>query len=251
MTRGQLLRGAAGAAVLAAGGGVARGLREHDDGDRRVRHGRRHELQARRAEAARPARPAAAAHGQLRDLGAARRQQGDPVRPRRRGRDAAALQLRRLHLPRRRSSSSRSSSTARCRSRRTTRPTRRTRSSPPARSRFDVVLGLSGSHIVLLQAKRLMQPLNHDYLPNLGRTSGPRCRARSTTADARYTVPYVVWSDGIGWRNDKIKTDIPKMKVPWDIFWDSPQPEGQGRPARRLPRRARACRCSATRCTRA
>ncbi len=33
--------------------------------------------------------------------------------------------------------------------------------------RFDVVLGLSGSHIVLLQAKRLMAPLNHDYLANL------------------------------------------------------------------------------------
>ena len=71
-----------------------------------------------------------------------------------------------------------------------------------------------------------MQPLNHGYLTNLRRTSGPRCRARSTTG-ARYTVPYVVWSDGIGWRNDKIKTDIAEMKVPWDIFWQSPQLKGK------------------------
>ena len=53
-----------------------RGLREHDDGDRRLRDRRRRELQARRAEAARPARPPAAAHRQLRHVGAARRQQG-------------------------------------------------------------------------------------------------------------------------------------------------------------------------------
>ena len=25
--------------------------------------------------------------------------------------------------------------------------------------------------------------------------------------------------DGIGWRNDKVKEDIPAMDVPWDIFW--------------------------------
>ena len=41
------------------------------------------------------------------------------------------------------------------------------------------------------------------------------------------------------------------MKVPWDIFWESEAVDGQGRPARRQARRALACRCSATRCTRA
>ena len=34
-------------------------------------------------------------------------------------------------------------------------------------------------------------------------------------------MPYVVWLDGIGWRNDKIGNDIAGMKVPWDIFWES------------------------------
>ena len=32
-------------------------------------------------------------------------------------------------------------------------------------------------------------------------------------------MPYVVWMDGIGWRNDKVKEDVAGMDVPWDIFW--------------------------------
>jgi spermidine/putrescine transport system substrate-binding protein len=92
---------------------------------------------------------------------------------------------------------------------------------------FDVVMGLTGQHIVLLQAKRLMQPLNHEYLPNLEKNIWPALQSPFYDQGARYTVPYVVWSDGIGWRNDKIKTDIAKMKVPWDIFWESPQLKGK------------------------
>jgi spermidine/putrescine transport system substrate-binding protein len=92
---------------------------------------------------------------------------------------------------------------------------------------FDVVLGLSGSHIVNLQAKRLIQPLNHSYLPNLEKNIWPELQNPFYDRGSRYTVPYVVWSDGIGWRNDKIKTDIGGMKVPWEIFWQSPQLKGK------------------------
>ena len=49
----------------------------------------------------------------------------------------------------------------------------------------------------------------------------------------------LVWSDGIGWRNDKIDVDIAGMKVPWDIFWESQPWQGQGRDPRRQARRAR------------
>jgi spermidine/putrescine transport system substrate-binding protein len=92
---------------------------------------------------------------------------------------------------------------------------------------FDVVLGLSGDRIVNLQAKRLMQPLNHSYLPNLEKNIWPALQNPFYDRGSRYTVPYVVWSDGIGWRNDKIKTDIAGMKVPWEIFWQSPQLKGK------------------------
>ena len=40
-------------------------------------------------------------------------------------------------------------------------------------------------------------------------------------------MPYVAWSDGIGWRNDKISVDIAELDVPWDIFWQSEQWKGK------------------------
>ena len=86
---------------------------------------------------------------------------------------------------------------------------------------FDVILGLTGSNIVNLIAQSLLQPLNHSYLPNLAKNIWPELQDPFYDRGSRYTVPYVVWMDGIGWRNDHIKTDIAAMDVPWDIFWHS------------------------------
>jgi spermidine/putrescine transport system substrate-binding protein len=86
---------------------------------------------------------------------------------------------------------------------------------------YDVILGLSGAHIVNLMARQLLQPLNHSYLPNLEKNIWPELADPFYDRDARYTVPYVVWSDGIGWRNDQVREDIAGMDVPWDIFWES------------------------------
>jgi spermidine/putrescine transport system substrate-binding protein len=84
---------------------------------------------------------------------------------------------------------------------------------------FDVIIGLSGSNIVNLLAQQLLLPLNHSYLPNLEKNIWPELQDPFYDRGARYTVPYVVWSDGIGWRNDKLKEDVAAMDVPWDIFW--------------------------------
>jgi spermidine/putrescine transport system substrate-binding protein len=91
---------------------------------------------------------------------------------------------------------------------------------------FDVVLGLSADAIVRLIAQKLMQPLNHSYLPNL-KNIWPDLQDPWYDRGARYTVPYVVWLDGIGWRNDKIREDIGSAKVPWDIFWNSGRWKGK------------------------
>jgi spermidine/putrescine transport system substrate-binding protein len=72
-----------------------------------------------------------------------------------------------------------------------------------------------------------MRPLNHSYLPNLAKNIWPPLQDPFYDRGARYTVPYVVWLDGIGWRNDKIKTDIAAMKVPWEIFWQSKAYKGK------------------------
>jgi spermidine/putrescine transport system substrate-binding protein len=84
---------------------------------------------------------------------------------------------------------------------------------------FDVIIGLSGSNVVDLIAHRLLAPLNHSYLPNLEKNIWPELADPFYDRGSRYTVPYVVWMDGIGWRNDKVKEDVGNMDVPWDIFW--------------------------------
>ena len=68
----------------------------------------------------------------------------------------------------------------------------------------------------------LIQPLNHDYLPNT-KSLWPEY----TTPDQpfydqgqQYTVPYTVYSTGIGWRNDLIdEKDWPSnLNNPYDVF---------------------------------
>jgi spermidine/putrescine transport system substrate-binding protein len=91
---------------------------------------------------------------------------------------------------------------------------------------FDVIMGLTGSNIVDLIAHKLMMPLNHSYLANLDNV-WPELADPFYDRGSRYTVPYVVWMDGIGWRNDKVKEDIAGMNVPWDIFWHAQSYRGQ------------------------
>lgn len=86
---------------------------------------------------------------------------------------------------------------------------------------FDLIMGLTGSNVVDLIARKLLKPLNHTYLPNLQKNIWPELADPFYDRGARFTVPYVVWMDGIGWRNDHIKQDIAAMDVPWDIFWHS------------------------------
>jgi spermidine/putrescine transport system substrate-binding protein len=86
---------------------------------------------------------------------------------------------------------------------------------------FDVIVGLAGSNIVDLIAHKLLMPLNHSYLPNLEKNIWPELADPFYDRGSRYTVPYVVWMDGIGWRNDKLKEDVAGMDVPWDIFWQA------------------------------
>lgn len=92
---------------------------------------------------------------------------------------------------------------------------------------FDVLLGLTANHIVSLMARQLLKPLNHSYLPNLEKNIWPELQNPFYDRGSHYTVPYVVWSDGIGWRNDKIDVDIAAKEVPWDIFWESSEWRGR------------------------
>ena len=90
---------------------------------------------------------------------------------------------------------------------------------------FDLVMGLSGSNIDNLIAQQLIKPLNYSYLTNID-NMWPELRDPFYDRGGRYTAAYVVWLDGIGWRNDKVSEDIAAMDVPWDIFWESQKYRG-------------------------
>ena len=74
-------------------------------------------------------------------------------------------------------------------------------------------------------AGKLLQPLNHDYLPNLEKNVWPELADPFYDRGSRYTTPYVTYSTGIGWRTDMVPVDIAGMDNPWEVFWD---PEYKG-----------------------
>jgi spermidine/putrescine transport system substrate-binding protein len=69
-------------------------------------------------------------------------------------------------------------------------------------------------------AGKLLQPLNHDYLPNLEANVWPSLADPYYDAGSRYSVPYAIYHTGIAWRTDQAEPDFDSMENPWDVFWD-------------------------------
>lgn len=78
----------------------------------------------------------------------------------------------------------------------------------------------SYDQIAKMVTARLIRPLAHSYIPNI-----TNCWAQFSDpwydGKWRYTVPYTVYSTGIGWRADRITADIGGMPNPYDVFWDT------------------------------
>ena len=105
------------------------------------------------------------------------------------------------------------------------------------RLRFDVIF-TAPDHISRLVGRRLIQPLNLDLVPNLRAEVWPELQNPFYDVGPRYTVPYTLYTTGIGWRNDEIE-DFDPAELGWESFWKSqPLP----RPRRRARRRARGHR---------
>jgi len=66
----------------------------------------------------------------------------------------------------------------------------------------------------------LVRPLNHDYITNIEHV-WPQFHDPWYDQGWRYTVPYTVYTTGIGWRADMIKDDIGAMSNPYDAFWNA------------------------------
>ncbi len=83
----------------------------------------------------------------------------------------------------------------------------------------------SYDQISRLVTGKLVQPLNHSYITNIDNV-WPTFKNPWYDQDWQYSVPYTIYTTGIGWRNDQVKTDIPKMANPYDVLWD-PQYKGK------------------------
>ena len=70
-----------------------------------------------------------------------------------------------------------------------------------------------------LVAAKLLQPLNHSYLPNL-QNVWPELQDPFYDQGSRYSVPYLTWKTGIGYRADHVD-DPATLDNPLDIFWSS------------------------------
>lgn len=65
----------------------------------------------------------------------------------------------------------------------------------------------------------LLRPLNHSYIPNITNL-WPFFTNPWYDREWRYTVPYIVYTTGIGWRADEISADIAAMPNPYAALWD-------------------------------
>ena len=79
---------------------------------------------------------------------------------------------------------------------------------------------LSYNNIGRLVYGDLIRPLNHDYIANIGNV-WQEFQNPWYDQEWQYTVPYVIYTTGIGWRYDLIPEDIGARPNPYDVFWDS------------------------------
>ncbi len=89
---------------------------------------------------------------------------------------------------------------------------------------FDLYFGVYIDYLGKLVAGKFIRPLNHDYLPNFAANVWDVYKSPYYDQEARYTVPYGVYSTGIFWRNDLLDIDVQHMDNPYDVFWtDAPK----------------------------
>jgi spermidine/putrescine transport system substrate-binding protein len=92
--------------------------------------------------------------------------------------------------------------------------------------KFDVIFS-SPDQLSRLVGRRLIQPLNFELIPNLVANAWPELHDPFYDRGPRYSVPYTVYTTGIGWRNDHVNFDPSKLDNPWEEFWKADQYRGR------------------------
>jgi spermidine/putrescine transport system substrate-binding protein len=92
---------------------------------------------------------------------------------------------------------------------------------------YDVLIGATVDVLGQLIEGKLIQPLNHSYIPNISQ-AWPDYANPFYDQHWQYTVPYTIYTTGISWRKDLVDENPYAMANPWAMPW---QPKYKGRVA--------------------
>lgn len=85
----------------------------------------------------------------------------------------------------------------------------------------DLILGMTDSSLALMIAADLLAPLNRSYLGNFGNVI-TGLQDPYYDLGSRYTVPHVIYADGIGYRADRdVDQSVFVGDEGWNALWDS------------------------------
>ena len=85
---------------------------------------------------------------------------------------------------------------------------------------YDLLVGATVDVLGQLIGTKLVQPLNHSYIPNISQ-AWPDFTNPFYDQGWQYTVPYTVYTTGITWRKDLVHENPYTMKNPWAMPWQA------------------------------
>jgi spermidine/putrescine transport system substrate-binding protein len=86
---------------------------------------------------------------------------------------------------------------------------------------FDVFMGVTADVIGKAVAEKLIQPLNHSYLPNVVHQAWREYQNPFYDRHWQYTVPYTIYTTGIAWRKDHISDSPATWANGYQFPWQS------------------------------
>ncbi len=92
--------------------------------------------------------------------------------------------------------------------------------------KFDVLMGATIDVLGDLIEGKLIQPLNHSYIPNIAQ-AWPEFQNPFYDQHWQYTVPYTIYTTGIAWRKDLVPLDPATLKNPWREMFFQPKYRGK------------------------
>ncbi len=92
--------------------------------------------------------------------------------------------------------------------------------------KFDVFMGVTADVLGPLIASKLIQPLNHSYITNIGQ-AWPDFTNPFYDQGWQYTVPYTIYTTGIAWRKDLTDLNPYAMRNPWREMFFQPRYKGK------------------------